>query len=198
MKTLQLPRIATLVPPKVIWMRVNRVLAWALIVSPLVQIVLGTAFRRGLALDLAILLAHAALSLALFGMPNSATRRFSVALHVFGRRPARLSARNLFLLSGLRIAQTLLLGLLLFALTLLPALLLNGAARLLMVVSVWIVPAAALLAWPLLRAPLTLVQHLHPAIELALRRWGMRGHAQDLALTILIAFFFFSFINLIR
>ncbi|NHZ62322.1 hypothetical protein [Massilia genomosp. 1] len=191
-------RPRALMPPKIIWMRVNRLLAWALIVSPLAQIALGTPFMRGLALDLVILLAHGALSLALFGMPKSATRRFNVALHVFGRKTRDLSPRNTFLLSGHRLGLTFLLGLLLFGLPLLPRSVLDAVVPVLIALFAWIVPGAALVFWPLLRVPLTLVQHLHPAIDLALRRWGMRSNAQDLAVMVVVVFFFVSFINLIR
>lgn len=192
MKTLQILHLGALVPPKVIWMRVNRVLAWALIVSPLAQIALGTAFMRGLALDLAILLAHAALSLALFGMPNNAAHRFNVALHVFGQQPEDLSPRNQYLLSGHRVGLTLLFVLLILAAQPLPDL--PGFLFL------W--PQTILLlmvaCWPLVRMPLTLFQHLSPSIVQALRRWGMRRHVEDAAAVITGLFFLLSFINLIR
>ncbi|NHZ91755.1 hypothetical protein F2P45_22505 [Massilia sp. CCM 8733] len=192
MTTLQLLHIGALVPPKIIWMRVNRVLAWALIVSPLAQIALGTPFKRGLALDLVILLAHAALSLALFGMPKNAARRFSVALHVFGQQPEDLSPRNQYLLSGHRVGLTLLFVLLILAaqhLLDLPGLLVYvGPNVLLLMVA----------CWPLVRMPLTLFEHLYPSIVQALRRWGMRGHADDIAAVIVGLFFLLSSINLIR
>lgn len=192
MKTLHLLHIGALVPPKVTWMRVNRVLAWAMIFSPLAQIALGTAFMRGLALDLAILLAHAALSLALFGMPKNAARRFSVALHVFGQQPKDLSPRNQYLLSGHRVGLTLLFVLLILAaqpLTELPGFFVFVGPTILLLM---------LACWPLVRMPLTLVQHLYPSIVQALRRWGMRGHAEDAAAVIVGAFFLTSFINLIK
>lgn len=185
-------RPRALMPPKVIWMRVNRVLAWALIVSPLAQIALGTAFMRGLALDLAILLAHAALSLALFGMPKNAARRFSVALHVFGQQPEGLSPRNQYLLSGHRVGLTLLFVLLILAaqpLTDLPGFFIFVGPTILLLM---------LACWPLVRMPLTLVQHLYPSIVQALRRWGMRRHMEDAAAVITGLFFLLSFINLIR
>ncbi|UOD31571.1 hypothetical protein INH39_07750 [Massilia violaceinigra] len=192
MKTLQILHIGALVPPKVIWMRVNRVLAWALIVSPLAQIALGTPLMRGLALDLAILLAHAALSLALFGMPNNAARRFSVALHVFGQQPEDMSPRNQYLLSGHRVGLTLL-----FVLLILAARPLTGLPGFFIFVG----PAILLLmlaCWPLVRMPLTLFQHLYPSIVQALRRWGMRRHADDVAAVIVGLFVLLSSINLIR
>lgn len=192
MKTLQFFPISALMPPKVIWMRVNRVLAWALIVSPLAQLALGTAFMRGLALDLVILLAHAALSLALFGMPKNAARRFSVALHIFGREPDGLSPRNRYLLSGHRIGLTLLLALVLVAVQSvfdLPTILLYVAPNVLVLM---------VLCWPLVRTPFTLFQHLFPSIVQALRRWGMRDHADDVAAVIVGLFFLASSINFFK
>lgn len=192
MKTLHSYPLGALMPPKIIWMRVNRVLAWALIVSPLAQIALGTAFMRGLALDLVILLAHAALSLVLFGMPKSATRRFSVALHVFGRQPDDLSPRNRYLLSGHRVGLTLLLVLVLIAVQGrfdLSTILLFAAPNLLVLM---------VLCWPLVRTPFTLFQHLFPSIVQALRRWGMRDNADDVAAVTVGLFFLTSFINLLK
>ncbi|NHZ34610.1 hypothetical protein [Massilia rubra] len=192
MKALHLPHIGALVPPKVIWMRVNRLLAWALIVSPLAQIALGTSFMRGLALDLVILLAHAALSLALFGMPKNAARRFSVALHVFGQQPENMSPRNQYLLSGHRVGLTLLFVLLILAAR--PLLDLPGFL-------IYVGPNVLLLmvmSWPLVRMPFTLFQHVYPSIVQALRRWGMREHADDVAAVIVGLFFLLSSINLIR
>ncbi|MCE3603585.1 hypothetical protein LXA47_08195 [Massilia sp. P8910] len=199
MKTLHFPGIDALMPPKIVWMQVNRVLAWALIVSPLAQWTLGTAFMRGLALDLAILLAHAAMSLALFGMPKTPARRFSVAMHAIGWRPADLSPRNRFLLSGYRVGLTLL------VLALVPEVIAALSpspvpANVAYVRLLWF-PATALLViafWALLRLPITLFQHLHPSIFQALRRWGMRENAGSVATTITAAFFVLSFINLIR
>ncbi|MFB9242696.1 hypothetical protein IV454_04590 [Massilia antarctica] len=199
MKTRHFPGIDALVPPKIVWMQVNRVLAWALIVSPLAQWALGTAFMRGLALDLAMLLAHAAMSLVLFGAPKVPARRFSVAMHVFGRQPADLSPRNRFLLSGYRVGLTLLL--LALVLTLIAVLRLIPFSNYLAYVGVlWIVavPSSVLVLWPLLRMPMTLSQHLDPSIVQALRRWGMRTNAGSAAVWIVIFFFLFSYINLIR
>lgn len=192
MKTLQLLHLDALAVPKVVWMRINRLLAWALIVSPLAQLGLGTAFLHGLALDLAILLAHAALSLALFGLPKSPTRRFSMALHVFGRQPDELSPRNRYLLSGHRVGLTLLFALLLLAaqgvLDLPEFLWYTGPNFMLL----------SVMCWPFVRTPLTLFQHLYPSIVQALRRWGMREHADDTAAAIVGLFFLTSAINLIK
>ncbi|MDQ1812826.1 hypothetical protein RBA41_05860 [Massilia sp. CCM 9210] len=199
MKTLHFPGIDALVPPKIVWMRVNRVLAWALIVSPLAQWALGTAFLRGLALDLVILVAHAAMSLALFGVPKAPARRFSAAMHVFGGQPPDLSPRNRFLLSGYRVGLTLLL--LLLVPTLIAALRLIPFSSYLAYLGVlWIVavPSSLIALWPFLRMPVTLFQHLDPSIVQALRRWGMRKNAGSVAVSIVIFFFLSSYINLIR
>ncbi|MDQ1923425.1 hypothetical protein [Massilia pseudoviolaceinigra] len=197
MKTLNFSGIDALVPSKIIWMRVNRVLAWALIVSPLAQWALGTSFMRGLALDLVILVAHAAMSLALFGVPKAPARRFSAAMHVFGRQPPGLSPRNRFLLSGYRLGLALVslaLGsALIVALRLMPSYL--AYVGLLWIVAV---PSSVIVFWPLLRMPVTLFQHLEASIVQALRRWGMRQNADSVAILIVIVFFMSSFINLIR
>ncbi|WP_166882742.1 hypothetical protein, partial [Massilia mucilaginosa] len=54
------------------------------------------------------------------------------------------------------------------------------------------------MSWPLVRMPLTLFQHVYPYIVQALRRWGMREHADDVAAVIVGVFFLTSFINVIK
>jgi hypothetical protein len=87
---------------KKIWLRINRALAWGLVVSPALQIMLGSALVPGLILDLVILLVHGGLSVWLFGLPKS-PKRDDGTMHWIGTSEARMSPRNRFLLSGWRL-----------------------------------------------------------------------------------------------
>ena len=77
-------------PSTAVLIQVNRVLAWAIVVSPAIQIATRTDFWRGLLFDLALVVAHGVLSILLFGPPRLAGE---------GRRkaPARLGARQILL-----------------------------------------------------------------------------------------------------
>jgi hypothetical protein len=88
------------------WIRVNRLLAWSVVISPFVQIALRTNLVNGLLLDLAQLAAHAVLSLWLFGLPRSSNGdRWVVWI---GVSPEALSPRGRFLMTAWRIALGLL------------------------------------------------------------------------------------------
>jgi hypothetical protein len=87
---------------KKLWLRINRALAWGLIVSPALQIMLGSALVPGLILDLVILLLHGGLSVWLFGLPKS-PKGDDGTMHWIGTSEARMSPRNRFLLSGWRL-----------------------------------------------------------------------------------------------
>lgn len=103
MTTLFAPSFFPQVGTKLFWIKANRVLAWSLIVSPPIQFCIGMSFITGLWIDLAILVAHGALSLALFGKPETRERTWKVTMHLLGFRSADMSERNRFLLSGYRI-----------------------------------------------------------------------------------------------
>ncbi|NHZ62321.1 hypothetical protein [Massilia genomosp. 1] len=172
MTTRQFPGLLKQTSAKRVWIRFNRILAWTLIGSPLLQWVLDAPFWLCLWIDLAMLLAHAGLSLALFGKPERKSRTFSVSMHVFGFSPWDLSARIEFLMTGYRIF-----------------LVLVGAGM--------IVPLIAVLAYRIARvdlffgpamfwvlmaycAPISFMAifvllHIHAAARQAGRRWGFNG-----------------------
>ncbi|MEO7497769.1 MAG: hypothetical protein ABIT83_09975 [Massilia sp.] len=181
MNTLHLAHIFPQAVSKLFWMRVNRALAWSLIFSPPLQWALHMPFVTGLGIDLAILLAHAAMSFALFGKPETRERVFNAGMHLLGFRAGGMSERNRFLLSGYRIA----LGAIPIALLASP---LKYDATI----------AAVVLVYPLLRLQLTVIQHIYLAVRYALRRWGMREDASGGALAIVIAYVLVSFINMVR
>lgn len=190
MKTPQLLSVGALAPRRIIWIRINRMLAWALIVAPFTHWALGSAAIKSLAFELAIFLAHAVLSLALFGFPKAMKGKTAVAMLLLGRRPPGQDAHNRFLLDGYRIGLT--------ALVLVPmahylavglALAAAPAFLGLPVVALMMIAVMVVILWPLFRTPLTLVQHLYPAILRALQRWGVRDGACALA-TLIVAYFF--------
>jgi len=145
--------IAEWATKKRLWIRINRLLAWVVVLSPLVQIILGTDFWRGLWIDLVLLAMHGALSLVLFGMPR--TRSADHWMLWLGLAPAGLSPRSTFLMSGWRIALAAAYA---AALPLLPVVML-------------VLFAPVVLLWVLL--PFTVLRHLHNAAEYAFKRWGM-------------------------
>jgi hypothetical protein len=127
-------------------------LAWALLVSPMMQLFCGVHLATGMVIDLGLLLTHGALSLALFGIPKVKRSTFTFTMHVMGGRPADLSARNRFLLSGYRIV-----------LGLTPLLVMLPGVP-------WF--AALPFLYPILRMPISVMQHIRDAVQYALRRWG--------------------------
>ena len=177
MTTLSLASFHPRLTSKLFWMRANRILAWSLIVSPPLQWALGMRFADGLLIDLAIVLVHGALSFTLFGRPETKARAFSVAMHVFGFRSAGMTRRNRFLLTGYRIGAGLAaIGLLISPLPL-----------------IWLA-----LLYPLLRLPISIIQHLYGAIVAAMGRWGMRSSAGETADAIVFAYLLVSLMNLVR
>jgi hypothetical protein len=195
------PNLAsTWVSDKKRWMRVNRFLAWALVASPVLQIMLGTDLVRGLWLDLAILIAHGALSVAIFGLPKNKDPRQTIWTRWAGLPEHGMSPRNKFLLSGWRVAVSSL------WLVAIPT-----------VVTVWgwldtAVPALQGLRLGILLIPILyvggffglllqygLVTHLHRASVYALRRWGYAPtNAPELAFWLVVVFLITSIANLVR
>jgi hypothetical protein len=193
-------RTSTLVLDKKLWMRVNRALAWALVGSPLLQIMLGTDLVRGLWLDLAILIAHGALSVALFGLPKNKDPRQTLWTRFAGLPEYSMSPRNKFLLSGWRVAISSL------WLVAIPS-----------VITVWrwletALPALTNLSMGMVWIPILyiggffglllqygLVTHLHRASIYALRRWGCApADATTVAHWTVIVFLASSIANLVR
>lgn len=197
MKTRQLLSIGALAPRRIIWIRINRMLAWASIIAPFTQWALGSAPMTSLAFGLAIFLAHAVLSLALFGLPKAMKGKSTVAMLLLGRRPPGQDAHNRFLLDGYRVGLTaLFLVPIAHCLTVGLTLAVIPAMVGLPVASLPVIAVMVVISWPLLRTPLTLVQHLYPAIVRALQRWGVRDGAHVLATLIVAHFFILCAVNL--
>ncbi|MFZ6760090.1 hypothetical protein ACO0K9_23055 [Undibacterium sp. Ji50W] len=156
--------------------RLNRVLAWAMLVTPLIQFFVHAKITHCLLLDFGLLIAHGILSLYLFGIPKVKREKFTFSMHVMGWRMAGLSPRNLFLLTGYRIV---------LGLTALLSFFVPGA---------WVL--ALLLIYPLIRMPATVVQHLHAAIEYAFQRWGISKF--DVEWVVVVIYFYFFIANLLR
>jgi hypothetical protein len=171
------PQVAT----KLFWIKANRVLAWSLIASPPLQIAAGFPVVAGLLIDLAILVAHGVLSLVLFGKPETKAKVISFGMHIAGFRPRGLGERQRFLLTGYRIAIPVV------AITLIS-----------------LVPSYATLAlclmcfYPLLRLPITVIQHIFGAVIYAFRRWGLRDYATVNAVIIVAVYLLLSVANLAR
>ena len=166
---------------RALWIRLNRLLAWSVVISPFVQIALRTNLVNGLLLDLALLVAHGALSLWLFGLPRSAKKdRWMLWL---GLAPGSLSPRGRFLMTAWRVA----LGLLWI-----PALYVLATTF----------GATALVVLPLcvplwLLQPVFVLGHVFGASGYAFRRWGL-GAKDDFVTAFFLAgmFAFASIFNL--
>ena len=171
------PQVAT----KVFWIKANRVLAWTLVVSPPVQMAIGMRFITGFWIDLAIFAAHGALSLALFGKPETRERTWNVFLHLMGFRATGMSERNRFLLTGYRIAIA------------------AGAVTLMTFIGGRIGFAVFLIClYPLLRMPISIGQPIYLAVEAAMRRWRQRDAAAMVAVAVMVVYFYISAFNLFR
>lgn len=200
-ETLRAPSLASaLVSDKKTWMRMNRALAWALVGSPVLQIMLRTDLVDGLWVDLAILIVHGALSVALFGLPKNKDLRQALWTRFAGLPEYGMSPRNKFLLSGWRVAVS---GLWLVAI---PS-----------VITVWrwletALPALRDLSMGMVLVPMLyvggffglllqygVVTHLHRASVYALRRWGCTpADATAAAYWTVIVFLASSIANLVR
>lgn len=175
--TTYFPQVAT----KLFWIKANRVLAWSLIVSPVLQLAIGMRFETGLLIDVAILAAHGVLSVALFGKPETRERTWNFFTHAMGFKSVSMSERNRFLLSGYRIALAV------AALALIP---LSGGYVAFAVCMVCL--------YPLLRLPISIAQHIFLSVGAAMRRWRKRDNAEMAATAILFLYFFISLLNLVR
>jgi hypothetical protein len=171
------PQAAT----RLFWIKANRVLAWSLIVSPPLQIVAGFPVVAGLLIDLAILVGHGVLSLVLFGKPETRAKVFALGMHVMGFRPRNLGERQRFLLTGYRIAIPVV------AITLLSLAPGYGSFAVCLVCF-----------YPLLRLPITVMQHIFTAVIYAFRRWGLRDYATVNAVIIVALYLLLSVANLAR
>jgi hypothetical protein len=196
MKPASLPTRLVQANPKLLVIRINRLLGWALLALPPVQIMLGTSFWRGLAWDLALLLVHGLISLALFGTPRASSFRaqHSVRRFLGGSRDA-LRGRDVFLLDAWRVLMSLLspVPLALFA-------------YLLAVLSM-LLPILGLLAVPLFCAFLffqllfvaSVLRRVRDATAYAYRRWHLpEREAAMLGWLTMGCFVILSFTNLIK
>lgn len=183
MTTATLSRIRANTFSKLFWLRTNRVLAWTMVVSPALQWAGGMRFWTGFWIDMAILLAHAVLSFALFGKPENKSRAFSFGMHVMGFRSPEMSARNRFLLTGYRIA-------------------LAAAAMLVLTFTDnphLIIAFTILFIYPMLRLGVSVIQHLYLASYAAMRRWKLDDmNAGGLAVSLVIVYLMVSVINMMR
>jgi hypothetical protein len=169
--------VTKLLPDRMTWIRLNRILAWALMVSPLIQLLFHTDFNLGFQINLGLFIAHGSLSLVLFGAPQNKWKGFNAMMHVLGGRPERLSARNRFLLSGYRVA-----------LGLTPVLLIvlgfpSGIAF------IFTLP----FLYPVLRLPVSAIEHIDSAVAYALQR--MRW-SKSFATPVLFLYLFFTAMNI--
>lgn len=168
---------------KVFWIRANRVLAWTMVVSPALQWAAGMRFWTGFWIDIGILVAHAVLSFALFGKPETKSKTFSFGMHVMGFRSEALSPRNRFLLTGYRIA---------LGASAIAALVYSGNPL--------VIIAVTILFWyPILRLAVSIGQHLHQACVGAMRRMRLsEGNVSAFADTVTFAYFVVSMFNMMR
>lgn len=146
---------------KALWIRVNRLLAWALVASPPVQIYTGARLVQGLLVDAAVLLAHAGLSLWLFGKPAPDPRERGLLW--LGIAPDGLGARGRFLMWPWRIVVA------------------TGAIAAAGLLSLLLGPLVWGLLWPLVwvlpALPVFALIHVAGATGYALNRWGVHNPA---------------------
>ncbi len=179
-----------LVTRKAVWVRINRMLAWVLVLSPALQWWVGTPLQKGLLVDLVILLAHGGLSLWLFGRPKT-PQGMSTARWVFAWNPLLSSARARFLMSG----WTVMMCVAHLALVVITAYLFAWP---MVVLTLWFVPLW--FVWWNLRLPVSTTAHLFGAGVYASRRWGTSDHgSQDRWALLLVLFFWVTALgNLFR
>jgi hypothetical protein len=161
--------------------QINRLLGWALLLSPALQWVAGVRFLHGLAFDLGLLLVHSVISLAIYGLPSAeAQERWKLWV---GLRPRGLSPRSEFLLTGWRVFLVA------------PYALVGFASPL-----GWVLTLGWPGLWLWLRLPFTVFSHIAQAAGYAARRWGLCDGKEALALGfgLAIAFYACTLVNLLR
>lgn len=188
--------VSPAVNTKLLWIRFNRLLAWALLLSPPVQIMMGTGFVNGLVFDLALLLVHGVLSLILFGTPRAASFRAQHQLARFlgGKRDA-LTGRDRFLLDGWRILISTLnpwvLGLMAYAVML--------AAMFVNIIGLLFLPLISAMLYFNLLLPVSILRHVRDASSYAYRRWRIPStQAIWLGWATMGVFAVLSFVNLFK
>ncbi|MES2037961.1 MAG: hypothetical protein V4495_08995 [Pseudomonadota bacterium] len=155
--------------------RINRLLAWAMVIAPVLQFFIQARLEHALLLDFGLLVTHGILSLMLFGLPKVKQKKFVFIMHVMGIDLHPLSPRHDFLMSGYRLA----LGVFACFLLFIPNLR-------------WL---ALLFFYPLMAMMVFFIQHLYGAIAYAFARWGIkRTHAGR----IVCIYLFFFICNLLH
>ncbi|NJM44642.1 MAG: hypothetical protein HC858_13015 [Brachymonas sp.] len=196
MTATEFPRSLPRIHFKLILIRLNRALAWGLLLSPPVQIMMGTAFWNGLVFDLMLLLIHGALSLFLFGTPRASSFRHQHLLsRLMGGQREALTGRDRFLLDSWRILISL------FA----PWLLAFMAYAVMLAADV--APLSGLLFLPLVSAvlyfnlllPVSVLRHVRDASSYAYKRWRLPAEeARWLGWGTMFAFVVLSIANLFK
>jgi hypothetical protein len=196
MNTFEFPLTWPRFNAKLFWIRINRTLAWTLLLSPPVQIMLGTGFLNGLAFDLVLLLIHGALSLILFGTPRAASFRSQHALMRFlGGDRSLLKGRDRFLLDAWRILICLFnpwaMALLAYAVTF--------AAMFLNILGLLFLPLISALLYFNILLPASVLRHVRDASSYAYKRWRVPPEqALWLGWGTMIAFSVLSIANLFK
>jgi hypothetical protein len=195
MKTLTLSKLPE-VNTKLLLIRFNRLLAWSLLLSPPVQIMMGTGFLNGIVFDLVLLLLHGLLSLILFGTPRAASFRAQHRLTRFlGGKRDSLMGRDRFLLDGWRILISLLnpwvLGVLAYAVTF--------AATLVNIIGLLFLPLVSAMLYFNLLLPVSVLRHVRDASSYAYRRWHIpAAEAVWLGWGTMWVFVVLSIVNLLK
>jgi hypothetical protein len=174
----------------------NRGLAWVLLLSPPVQIMLSTGLINGIVFDLVLLIAHGALSLVLFGTPRAASFRSQHALMRFlGGDRSRLKGRDRFLLDAWRILICLFnpwaMAMLGYAVTF--------AAMFLNILGLLFLPLISALLYFNILLPASVLRHVRDASSYAYKRWRVPPEqALWLGWGTMIAFGVLSIANLFK
>lgn len=160
--------------------RLNRLLAWAMLVAPVLQFLISANIMNCLWLDFSLLITHGILSLVLFGVPKVKGEKFNFSMRIFGFRPEKLSPRNSFLLSGYRVAQGLSVYLVFMIASFIP-----GAYWLTQQMLAMLL--VSFMFFPIVRMPFAVLGHIRDATSLAMQRWQW-GETEQISKIIMISY----------
>ena len=171
--------------------KINRFLAWLLVVMPWLHAVIGTPYWRGFWYDMGLLYLHGLLSLVLFGLPKVTSA--DKALIWLGIAPARMTPRAEFLFTGFSIAVAV--GYLwVFSLVIGVGISIQGVflEALVMVLGLYLAFLCVLL-------PFKLIEHVSKSVEYAMARWRVRrSHVRkDVAGVVLLVYFAGHIVNIV-
>jgi hypothetical protein len=159
--------------------RVNRLLAWAMVAVPAVGLLVGWSWQDSLPWIIGLIAAHGVLSLALFGGPRVKEHGWpAFRIRVLGHAPSEASPRERFMIGS-------------WAIVLCIAWPVAGVWVLVsdaVLAGVWVLALTVL--WPatmvfMLRYPFAVGSHVARATEYALKRWGYGQLADGGAGTVL-------------